>query len=270
MSRKLADYKNKYANVALEREDGILLVRLHSGDGPLVWEESAHRELPDAFYDIGADQENLVVILTGTGDTFSGAVAFESWTSELRQPIGRDRLFREGKQLVRNLLDINVPVIGVVNGPARIHAEIPLLSDVVLASETAVFQDGVHFAGGGVPGDGVHTLWQQWLGPNRGRAFLLQNQEISARDALSLGLVAEVCSPDTLLDRAWDVARRFAARPIFTLRYTRLVLTMSLKRAINAELDEGHALELLGRAFGELQYPGEKYPYIKDGSLYER
>jgi enoyl-CoA hydratase/carnithine racemase len=58
-----------------------------------------------------------------------------------------------------NLLDIEVPVIAAVNGPALIHAEIPVLSDIVICSEKAEFQDAPHFANGVVPGDGVHVVW---------------------------------------------------------------------------------------------------------------
>jgi enoyl-CoA hydratase/carnithine racemase len=243
----LREYANAFENVVLEREDGILLVRLHTDGGPLSWSESVHRELPHALYAIGADPENRVVILTGTGDSFCAAVDFASF-GDLRQPDEMDRNFREAKQLLSRLLDVDVPVVGAVNGPVRIHAELPLLSDIVLASDTALFQDGVHFQTGGVPGDGVHTLWPLWLGPNRARYFLLTGQEIDAEEALSLGLVGEVLAPDKLLERAWEVARRLAERPRLTLRFTRLALTLGLRRAVQAELGEGMALESLARS----------------------
>jgi hypothetical protein len=35
----------------------------------------------------------------------------------------------EGKRFLKGLLDLDVPVIGAVNGPASIQAEIPLLAD---------------------------------------------------------------------------------------------------------------------------------------------
>ena len=43
-----------------------------------------------------------------------------------------------------NLLDIPVPMISAINGPAWRHSEMPLLCDVVLASENAAFQDSGH------------------------------------------------------------------------------------------------------------------------------
>ena len=186
----LEEYANKYETVAFERTDGILQVTFHSGDGSLLWGEPSHRELGHAFADIGSDVENRAVILTGTGDNY--CAEFEPGRSSRRMPKDWDKTYWEGKRLLLNLLDIEVPVIGAVNGPALIHAEIPVLSDIVLASETATFQDGPHFPRGVVPGDGVHVVWPMVLGSNRGRYFLLTGQTLSAQDALELGVVSEV------------------------------------------------------------------------------
>ena len=67
-------YLNKYDNVRMKREDGILEVALHSGGGPLVFNGYVHEALVRAFRDIGDDQENHVVILTGTGDEFCAQI----------------------------------------------------------------------------------------------------------------------------------------------------------------------------------------------------
>ena len=196
----LADYADKYETVSVQREDGILQVTFHSGDGSLLWGEAAHRELGYAFADIGADPDNKVVILTGNGDDY--CANFEPNRPTRRMPKDWDKTYWEGKRLLINLLDIEVPVIGAVNGPATIHAEIPVMSDIVLASETATFQDGPHFPRGVVPGDGVHVIWPLLLGQNRGRYFLLTGQTLSSQQALDLGVVSEVLSRDQLLPRA--------------------------------------------------------------------
>jgi enoyl-CoA hydratase/carnithine racemase len=106
-----------------------------------------------------------------------------------------EHIYDEGVALLENLLAIPVPVIAAVNGPALIHAEIAVLSDIVLAAEHAEFADLAHVPGGPVPGDGVQTLWPMLLGPNRGRYFLLTGQRISAQEALRLSVVGEVLEP---------------------------------------------------------------------------
>ena len=92
-----------------------------------------------------------------------------------------------------------MPVIAAVNGPALVHSEYILTCDIVLASETAVFQDMPHLNFRLVPGDGVHVLWPHVLGPVRGRYFLMTQQKIAAEEALRLGVVNEVLPHDALM-----------------------------------------------------------------------
>ena len=79
-----------------------------------------------------------------------------------------DHIYSDAKYLLMNHLNIEVPIIAAVNGPALIHAELAVLCDIVIAAEHAEFQDAPHFPNGIVPGDGVHIVWPLVLGPNRG------------------------------------------------------------------------------------------------------
>ena len=65
-----ADYKDKYQNIAFARTNGVLEMTLHTDGGPFVMSGLAHAEIGDAFHNLGADHENKVVIVTGTGDVF--------------------------------------------------------------------------------------------------------------------------------------------------------------------------------------------------------
>jgi enoyl-CoA hydratase/carnithine racemase len=157
-----------------------------------------------------------------------------------------DTIYFHGKRLLTSLLDIEVPVIAAVNGKATVHAELAVLSDIVLAADTAVFADAPHFRFGTVPSDGVHVIWPLLLGPNRARYFLLTGQRIGAEEAQRLGVVAEVLPADQVLDRAWELARELARQPVTTLRYTRVAMTQELKRHVLDGVGHGLALEGLG------------------------
>lgn len=241
---RLSEYKDIYRHIVLERdEDGILVMRFHTDGGPLVWSEQCHAELGHCFAQVGADRANRVIVMTGTGDVWCSEIDFSSFN--LTTPEEWDHTFYDGRKLLTNLLDIEVPIISAINGPARMHPEIPVMSDIVLASDTALFQDGPHFAAGIVPGDGAHIVWTHLLGQNRGRYFLLMSQELSAQEAYAAGVVGEVLPADAVLDRAMEIARIFAGKTDLGLRYSRVVLTQRFKRLMDEGLSLGLGLEAL-------------------------
>ncbi|MGE3771577.1 MAG: enoyl-CoA hydratase/isomerase family protein, partial [Gammaproteobacteria bacterium] len=226
----LDEYAAKYEHLRFRREDGILQVTMHSAGSDLIWGFAPHQELGYCFGDIASDPENRVVILTGSGDTFihredlgGGKVDARAWG---------EHVLPDAKRLLMNLLEIQAPMIAAVNGPATVHAELALLCDIVLAAEHSVFQDAPHYPSGLVPGDGVHVVWQMLLGLNRARYFLLTGQQLSASEALQLGVVNEVLPQAQLLERAWALARLIRARPPLTTRLTREAMLMQVKRAM--------------------------------------
>jgi enoyl-CoA hydratase/carnithine racemase len=242
-------YKDKYEFVRFERNEGVLELTIHREGKPAQWSAhpgGIHDELGQAFYDIGRDRENRVVILTGTGDEFLTRLDWSVPDPDMGSFAYWDRLYKEGKDLLMNLLDIEVPVIGAVNGPAFIHAEIATMSDIVLAADHAVFADKAHAPAGVVPGDGVHIWWQMLLGPNRGRHFLLTGAEISAEEAKALGFVAEILPRERLMARAREIARELAAKPTGMLRGSRAAFVQHIKRRMLDDLGYGLQLEGLG------------------------
>jgi enoyl-CoA hydratase/carnithine racemase len=245
---RLADYADRYHTLRFARSDGVLEVTLHTRGGEALWgvtERSLHNELGHAFVDIARDADNKVVLLTGTGRSFIAAMDPQERAPEASLAQMWDRIYGEGVALLECLLAIPVPVIAAVNGPALIHAEVAVLSDIVLAAEHAEFADLAHGPTGVVPGDGVQTVWPMLLGPNRGRYFLLTGQRLSAQEAMRLGVVGEILPAEALMPRARELAHRLAGLPSRMLRHTRTVLVRDLRRRLRDELELGLAVEAL-------------------------
>jgi enoyl-CoA hydratase/carnithine racemase len=207
----------------------------------LVFNGHTHEQFVDLFHAIGSDRKNRVVILTGSGEAFMESISPEGF--DFFSPQGFDKIFREGKKVLMNMLDIEVPLIAAVNGPVRLHTEYILLADIVLATPTTVFQDKPHFDFGIVPGDGVNLLWPEVVGSVRGRYFILTRLELDVETAKDWGVVNEVVPAAKLLARAHEIAEGLAALPPLTSRYTRIALTQKLRRIVEEGAGYGLALE---------------------------
>jgi enoyl-CoA hydratase/carnithine racemase len=240
-------YSKTFPNARLTRSaTGVLEVALHTDGGTLVFDGHTHEQFVDLFHAIGSDPENRVVILTGSGDAFMESITPDGF--DFFTPQGFDKIFREGRKVLMNLLDIEAPMIAAVNGPVRLHSEYILLADIVLATPATVFQDKPHFEFGIVPGDGVNLLWQEAIGTIRGRYFILTRQELDAKTAKEWGAVNEIVPADQLLPRAREIAEGLAKLPPLTTRYTRIALTQKLRRIVDEGLGYGLALEGISAA----------------------
>ena len=240
-------YRDSFPNARLTRSQaGVLEVALHTKGDTLVFNGHTHEQFVELFHVIGSDPDNRVVILTGSGNAFMESITPEGF--DFFSPAGYDKIYREGKKVLMNILDIEVPLIAAVNGPVRLHSEYILLADIVLATPSTVFQDKPHFDFGIVPGDGVNLLWPEVIGSVRGRYFLLTRQELGAETAKEWGAVNEILSADKLLPRAREIAEGLAKLPPLTTRYTRIALTQKLRRIIDQGVGYSLALEGISAA----------------------
>src|SRR6201993_3261247 len=240
-------YRDSFPNARLTRsKTGVLEVALHTDGGALVFDGHTHEQCVDLFHEIGSDNENRVVILTGSGNAFMETISPEGF--DFFTPRGYDKIYREGRKVLMNILDIEAPLIAAVNGPARLHTEFVLLADIILATSSTVFQDKPHFEFGIVSGDGVNLLWQEAIGTIRGRYFILTRQELNAETAQQWGAVNEIVPADKLLVRAREIAEGLVKLPPLTTRYTRIALTQKLRRIIDEGVGYGLALEGISAA----------------------
>lgn len=246
----LDDYAERWQDYfAFKRENGVLEVRMHSDGGPARWDLELHRAFIPVFADIHHDPENECVILTGTGDSFLDTFDEDSWTrndfrTDFEHRHGYDVFYQDQTKEPFALLNLEIPIISAINGPLFIHAEIALVNDIVLAAEHTTIKDA-HFSGIGiVPGDGVHTLFRELMGHNRGKYFLYTGQTLDAAQCLDLGIVNEVLPQDKLLDRAWELATDlFMSRDRIQRRLTRALFIQPWRELWTRELMLGQAIE---------------------------
>jgi len=169
------------------------------------------------------------LVLTGAGSSFcSGADFGEVYTGDFRASL---------YGMLRSIVDVPVPVVAAVNGPAiGGGTQLALAADLRVAAPGAVFAVPTAKLGLAVDPWTIRRL-AALAGEGRARQVLLACEEISAEEALACGLAERAGDLDTAL--AW--AAQMADLAPLTVAYNKHVLNSLTEPAV----DEGE----LHRAF---------------------
>jgi len=185
--------------------------------------------------------------LTGTGDRFMTDIDGAS-LGDVTKPMTFDVSYMEGRRILQRFVDMEIPIVAAVNGPATVHSEYALLADYIVASETTTFSDYPHLTFGIVPGDGLQIIWEEVLGLNRARSLILTQGSFTAGEAKSWGVVAELVTQNMVLSRAMEIAEKIAVRPQLLNRYIVITIRQRLSRRMAEGTALGMALESLTAA----------------------
>jgi enoyl-CoA hydratase len=242
-----------YSSLECERLDGDVLQitlanprnKLNAVDGEM------HEDLRRLFEELKMEDSARAILLTGSGRAFSAGGDF-AWM----RGTSTDDLYamrREGKQIVWNLLDVEIPIVAAVNGPAvGLGATLALLADVIFMADEAKLADP-HVQVGIVAGDGGAVIWPLVLGPAQAKRYLMTGDALTAAEAERVGLIAGAVPGDELQDTALAFARRLAAGAPLAVRYTKAAVNQLVKQALTTAFDYSTALELVTFASADHQ-----------------
>ena len=234
-----------FATLRLERVRQVLRVTIDHPSSPLnAVDDRLHQDLTALFAGLKRENEARAILLTGRGRAFSAGGDF-AWFPALQEPGRLEALRRDAKQLIWDLLDVEVPIVAAVNGHAMgLGASIALLCDVIFMADTATIGDP-HVKVGIVAGDGGAAIWPLAVGPARAKEYLLTGDALTAAEAERIGLVNHVVPAAELDAAAMAFAARLAAGAPLAVRYTKLAVNKLVKDALNVAFDTSTALELL-------------------------
>jgi enoyl-CoA hydratase/carnithine racemase len=144
------------------------------------------------------------------------------------------------------LFHLDKPIIAAVHGYVLGDAmQQAMLCDMIVASDDAV----LGFIGPLIGGlcYGSFTVLPAIVGRNRANELLLTCERFSAEDGYRMGLINKVVPKEGLMDAALDMARKVAALPRTSIKYTKRALRTSLAddAHLNA-VDEGWKTILAG------------------------
>ena len=243
----MTDYSH-YECIKVEKADKLATVTLNRPDSLNAVNPQLHHELERIWIDLSEDSDVNAILLTGAGKAFcaggdvKGMAARSGGEEKQRRfnlsPAG-------GRRLIQNLLEVEQPIIGAINGDAvGLGATIALFCDVIVASEKARFGDP-HVRVGIVAGDGGAVIWPLLIGPARAKEFLMRGHLVNGAEAAKMGLVNYAVPPEEVLPKARALAQELADGPTWAIRWSKLSVNKWLKDQVNLILDASLAYEML-------------------------
>jgi enoyl-CoA hydratase/carnithine racemase len=251
-----------YDTVAWRVDAGILTLTLNRPEQLNAFTVPMMRELVDAFERASEDDAVKAIVVTGAGRAFCAGMDLGGVTDNafgidesLRPTVAdmRERFddpaiqrgAREpGGKLALAIYECKKPVIAAINGPAvGIGATMTLSMDIRLASQKA--RIGFVFGKLGIVPEACSTWFlPRLVGMQQAFEWLYGAEIFDAEEALRGGLVKAVYAPETLLDEAYKLARRFTEnRSSVSMA---LIRQMLLRNSAAPHPLEAHRIESLG------------------------
>lgn len=188
-----------------------------------------HLEHAEDNPDIGA------IVITGNSRFFAAGADLK----ELQQQTIASAMTDKRPQIWRRIAMISKPIISAANGYALgAGFELLLASDIIIAGESSRF--GLpEITLGLIPGAGGTQRLIRAVGKSLAMQMVLTGEAISAKHALHVGLISEICLDELVLEHAQKIAARIASHAPLAVRAAKAVLANSPEM----HLTEGLQLE---------------------------
>ena len=188
--------------VDLEKKNNIALITMNRPEDLNALNEVVMKQLDERFTDANNDPGIETIILTGSGKAFVAGADIKFFVKNIKaNRIDDIEKFTAYGQSVYHKIDQSAKkVVAVINGLALGGGlELALCADVILAMPKATMafpETGI----GIYPGLGgtQRSTWR--VGKPMARYLVLSGKMLSAKDALEVGLIDKVISPEELFE----------------------------------------------------------------------
>jgi enoyl-CoA hydratase len=199
-------------------------------------------EFQSVMHRVDLEPSTQAIVVTGAGRAFTAGGDVRSFGSK-HDP----RVNRRGWHLVHRMLEIEKPVVAMVNGPAiGLGLVIALLCDCVIMADDATIGDP-HVNLGLVAGDGAAVVLPVLIGPHRAKELLLTGRLITGTEAAAIGMINRSVPAGELSAAAYALAGELAAQPSYAARATKMAVNRYLRWMVEQTLDVSLAYEAISR-----------------------
>ncbi len=236
-------------------EDGVARLTLNRPQAGNALTPEQRNRIIALLEEANADLATRVIVIGAQGKHFcTGADLRADRGSGPPRPEGAPerptgtvaRMIATGAQrLIASVLDCEKPVIAAVGGTAAgIGAHLALAADLVVASEDARFIE-VFVRRGIIPDGGGAYLLPRLVGLHQAKELMFFGDDLSAGEALRIGLINRVVPPAELDAAVRGWAERLAAGPTVAIGLAKRLLNRSLESdRLTAFAEEAAAQEL--------------------------
>ncbi len=239
------DY-SKYEHLLIDVKDRIALVTINRPDKLNATNARLHWELSKIWLDLAEDEDVRVIVITGAGRAFSAGGDFKVLEEGMGNADVVVQLFKEDRDIVHNMINIDKPIISAINGHAvGAGCAVALMADISIAGESARIIDG-HIILGVVAGDHAALIWPLQVGMAKAKLYLLTGEALDGTEAERIGLISKVVPDEELMPTAMAYADKLAKGPAQAIQWTKQALNQWLRQAAITSYDYSAALEMLG------------------------
>src|SRR5512134_711327 len=222
--------------VLLERPaEGVVLLRINRPDARNALNLEVRKLLARHLAELGEDSTTRAIVLTGSEKSFAAGADIK----EMAEAGTIEMLQRGVHRLWRAIAACPKPVIAAVSGYALGGGcELAMTCDIIVAGESARFgQPEVNI--GIIPGGGGTQRLTRAVGKYKAMKYILTGDQISAKEALEMGLASEVVPDPEVEKRAVAIAQQIAElAPLAVQQIKEVVLAgqdASLETALRLE-----------------------------------
>lgn len=192
-------------NVLLEKEGNIAILTINRPKALNALNSETLQDLDKALEQLENENDIYAVILRGAGDKSFVAGADISEMKNLNEEEGKE-FGLLGNKVFRRLENLDKPVIAAISGFALGGGcELAMACDIRIASEKAKFAQPE--AGLGItPGFGGTQRLPRLVGTGVAKEMIYTGRIVKADEALRVGLINKVVSPELLMEEAKKLA----------------------------------------------------------------
>ncbi|MBM7061870.1 enoyl-CoA hydratase/isomerase family protein [Pseudomonas sp. UL073] len=226
------------STVELSIDDGLATLVMARPERKNALNVQMFAELLDTLNLVRRNPEVKALLLTGAGSDFcSGGDVSNMGTGGTADAAGVRARMEENNRLLLAIADFTKPLISAVDGVAfGAGFSIALASDFVIASERARFC--MAFARLGLcPDIGASYTLPRIVGLQKAKEIIYSAREVSAQEALQLGIALEVHPVESFLGRAEQLARSMANMSGVSFGMTKRLLARTFECDLAAQLD---------------------------------